>query len=117
MLVVDDANINIQVINQMLKANYRVVFANNGHKAMEIADKQKPDVILIDVVMPDMDGFETIRQIQEKHLSPHSKIVFLTTLDDEESLQTARSLGAVGLIHKPVDPDQLNQIMHVCTHG
>lgn len=114
-LVVDDAIINIQIINQMLKSEYRVIFATQGSKAIEIAQAQKPDVILIDVVMPEMDGFQTIAHIRDHNLSPSSKVVFLTTLNDEESVQKARELGATGLIHKPVDPGQLSQILHVCT--
>ncbi|MBA6358150.1 response regulator, partial [Colwellia sp. BRX8-3] len=60
-LVVDDEPNNLQVINQVLVGNYQLVFAKNGQRAIEIAIEQQPDLILLDIMMPEMDGYEVCR--------------------------------------------------------
>lgn len=103
-LVVDDAPVNIQILNEALRADNRIFFATNGKDALEIAAAILPDLILLDVMMPDMDGYEVCRRMKSDPLLKDIPIIFITAMTQNESETTGFELGAVDYISKPVSP-------------
>lgn len=106
-LIVDDMPDNIALVNEILKGKYRVLAATNGKRALEISQKTIPDIILMDVMMPEMDGYETCSLIREKDLLKDIPILFLTAKSDDEDEKRGLSLGASDYIIKPVSPSIL----------
>ena len=107
-LVVDDSPLNIDVIVRMLKDSYKIVVANNGAKALKIAEKSpKPDLILLDVMMPEMDRLEVCRQLKNNPLVDDIPIIFLTSKTDAKTALSGLKLGAVDYIHKPIEAELL----------
>lgn len=103
-LVVDDTKTNIEVLEGILSAEYDVIVAMNGKKAVSLAQKVHPDLILLDVMMPEMDGYETLKQIRLNEESKNIPVFFLTAKSDSQSEQTGLDLGAVDYIAKPFTP-------------
>jgi PAS domain S-box-containing protein len=108
LLVVDDIAKNIQLIGNVLqKENYRVSLANNGRQAISIATEIRPDLILLDVMMPEMDGFETCRILKSQPETENIPIIFLTAKVDSEDIVRGFELGAVDYITKPFNTHEL----------
>ena len=103
-LVVDDTKTNIDVLEGILSNDYEVCVALNGKKAIELTEKIKPDLILLDVMMPEMDGYETLRIMREKNILQGIPVIFLTAKADSKSEQIGLDLGAVDYITKPFNP-------------
>lgn len=103
-LVVDDQTNNLQVLNQLLKNEYQLLFAKNGLKAIELAKTYLPDLILLDVMMPGMDGFETCRVLKEDVETAKIPVIFVTALSDTTDENKGFEVGAVDYITKPVCP-------------
>ena len=99
-LLVDDDTKNLQVAMNILK-NYNVIYAQNGEKAFELLEKNNFDLILLDVVMPMMDGYNVCSKIKENEKTKNIPIVFLTVKDDEQDIVKGFELGAVDYITKP----------------
>ncbi len=114
-LVVDDAPENLTLISSILKTRYKVKVATNGAKALSILanSKQKPDLILLDIVMPDMDGYEVCSEIKRSDCSS-IPVIFLTSLEKIEDEEKGLSIGAVDYIHKPISAPIL--LARVATH-
>jgi DNA-binding NtrC family response regulator len=114
-LVVDDTPANLDLLTRMLEPQgYRVLAAPDGAIALEIAHQTRPDLIILDVVMPRMDGFEACRQL---HASPSTgaiPVLFISARDETSSIMEAFSVGAVDYISKPFDPDEV--VTRVRTH-
>jgi len=106
-LAVDDTPENLDVVRRILAANYTVRVAINGLVALKIAQKQLPELILLDVNMPDMDGFEVCRRLKCDNLTEHIPVIFLTGERDTSSKQKGLNLGAADYVTKPIDPDTL----------
>ncbi|MCF0224749.1 MAG: response regulator, partial [Fibrobacter sp.] len=104
-LVIDDTKTNIEVLEGILCSEYDMYVALNGKKGLLLTEKVKPDLILLDVMMPEMDGYETLRQMKEKNLVGDTPVIFLTAKADSKSEQTGLDLGAVDYIVKPFNPD------------
>lgn len=104
-MVVDDTKTNIEVLEGILSNDYDMYVALNGKKALMLAEKVKPDLILLDVMMPEMDGYETLRQMRANGLVENTPVIFLTAKADSKSEQTGLDLGAVDYITKPFNPD------------
>lgn len=104
-LVIDDTKTNIEVLEGILSNDYDVFVALNGKKALTLVEKVKPDLILLDVMMPEMDGYETLRQMNSLKLVEDTPVIFLTAKADAKSEQTGLDLGAVDYIIKPFNPD------------
>ncbi len=109
-VVVDDDLSNMKLAGRILSENGMRVTALNGGQALLdlVADGNRPDLILLDILMPGMDGFETLRQMRGlEHAGDALPVIFLTANDDEETEKTGLSLGAMDFIHKPFQPDVL----------
>ena len=101
-LVVDDDATNVMVLESMLKKEgYRTLRAGNGREAMEIAKKRKPDLILLDIMMPEIDGFQACRTLQQDSTTTDIPVIFLSALDEVDSKVKAFDIGAVDYVGKP----------------
>ena len=100
-LIVDDAMENIQILHQLLREEHEVLFALSGAKALEIAQNQLPDLILLDAVMPGMDGYAVCSALRESALLSAIPVIFVTALNQPEDETRALEAGAVDFITKP----------------
>ncbi|MCK5844055.1 MAG: response regulator [Victivallales bacterium] len=103
-LVVDDATENIDVIVGLLKDNYKVKAAVNGMKALKIVESKPPDIILLDIMMPEMDGHEVITRLKANSETRDIPVIFLTGKTDVADETKGFELGAVDYISKPFNP-------------
>jgi diguanylate cyclase (GGDEF)-like protein len=100
-LIVDDAIENIQMLNHVLGEEHELLFALNGEKALELVYEQKPDLILLDAVMPGMDGYEICAALRANPEARDIPIIFVTALTTPEDETRALESGAVDFITKP----------------
>lgn len=102
LLIVDDIPTNIKVLGETLKADYQIKLATNGFKAIEIASSDNPpDLILLDIMMPNMNGFEVCTKLKENKETRNIPIIFISAMDDERDETKGLELGAVDYIKKP----------------
>jgi len=105
-LIVDDAVENLQVLSGLLKDKYRVKIAKNGEKAIEIANAtEKPNLILLDVVMPGMSGFEVCAQLKSDDSTKNIPVIFITALNESADETKGFSVGGADFISKPFHPE------------
>jgi diguanylate cyclase (GGDEF)-like protein len=102
-LIVDDAMENIQILHHALQDDHDVLFAMNGVKAIEIAQNQRPDLILLDAVMPEMDGYAVCAALRALPATRDIPIIFVTALKTPEDETRALDAGAADFISKPVN--------------
>ncbi len=100
-LIVDDTPTNIQVLAEALRADYRVKVAGSGKMALEIIQQAQPDLILLDVMMPDLDGYEVCRTLKIDPLTQNIPVIFVTAKTDTVDETFGLQLGAVDYIAKP----------------
>jgi len=100
-LVVDDDVASINALTDILEKDYLVYGAKSGTAAVEFAKKHLPDIILLDIVMPEMDGFEVIAELKKTEETSDIPVVFVTALDDDESIEKGLEYGAADYITKP----------------
>jgi len=104
-LVVDDTPANVTLMSGLLQQDYTVKAAINGEKALKIAfGEQPPDLILLDIMMPEMDGYEVCRQLKANPATAQIPVIFLTAKSDSEDEALGLAMGAVDYITKPVSP-------------
>ena len=107
-LVVDDTPDNLHLLSNIFKDEYRVKIAHNGEKALRLAQSDTPpDLILLDIMMPGMDGFEVAQQLRSHPSSEHIPVIFVTAMTGEDARLKGMELGAVDFVSKPIDPDGL----------
>ena len=103
-LGVDDSPENLRVMGDLLTPHYRVRIAASGRRALEISVQEpKPDLILLDVMMPEMDGYEVLRRLKEEERTREIPVVILSSSRQEPDLKRAYALGVNSYIVKPVD--------------
>ncbi len=108
LLIVDDVQTNVLLLKALLgKEGYQIMVANNGLAALETVKQDLPDLILLDVMMPEMDGFEVAQYLKGQPETANIPIVFLTALDDTESIVKGFKLGASDFISKPFRKEEL----------
>jgi diguanylate cyclase (GGDEF)-like protein len=104
LLVVDDQPINIQVMHQIFAANFQIFMATSGPQALAICKDNPPDLVLLDIVMPGMDGFEVCTQLQADPATRNIPVIFVTGHTDAAQETHGLEVGAVDFISKPVNP-------------
>ena len=104
-MVVDDTVINLTYASEVLENTYKIIPAKSGAKALALLDKIIPDLILLDVEMPEMDGYETIKRIKSNPKTNKIPVIFLTAHSDKENELAGFQLGAVDFITKPFVPE------------
>jgi CheY-like chemotaxis protein len=108
-LIVDDQALNRILLSQMLKdEGYQISMAYNGQEAIKILEHEPIDIVLLDVIMPVMDGFETAKIIKNNFSDVYLPIIFITSLDDKASFEKCLEVGGDDFIHKPFDKVILN---------
>ena len=106
-LVVDDDDMNLTRTRIILKNDYDVILVNSGMKALDTLKREKVDLVLFDIEMPNMDGFETFRQMKE--FADGIPVIFLTASGLEDDVVNAINLGAVNYLKKPFIPKELQR--------
>ncbi|QPF73055.1 diguanylate cyclase [Roseateles sp. DAIF2] len=104
LLVVDDQPLNIQALHQVFAADCQVLMATAGETALALAREQQPDLMLLDVQMPGIDGFEVCRRMKAEAQLAHIPVIFVTARQDTESETRALAGGAVDFLSKPFNP-------------
>ncbi len=108
-LIVDDEAINIQLVAQILQNDYNLMIARSGKVALQLLNKELPDLILLDINMPEMSGFEVSKEIRNSsEMASKIPIIFLTANDSRETILEAFKLGAVDYIIKPFQAEELS---------
>lgn len=114
-LIVDDNPENLSVLGNILgKKNHNLIFAQNGVVALKIVKKRKPSLILLDIMMPNMDGFEVCRQLKQDAILAEIPVIFLTAKTETEDVVAGLKLGAVDYVTKPFNQEEL--LARVNTH-
>lgn len=106
-LAVDDTPENLAVVNALLRGLYKVKVSSSGEHALAIAANTSPDLILLDIMMPGLDGYEVCRRLKADPTTADIPVIFLTAKSDEEGEQRGFDLGAVDYITKPISPPLL----------
>lgn len=105
-LIVDDVPANIQVLVSILREDgYQLSVATSGKQALELVERVRPDLLLLDVMMPDMDGYEVCRRLKADEATLHIPVLFITALADAQDEAKGLALGAVDYITKPIHPE------------
>ena len=105
-LIVDDTETNIDILLELL-SEYDIAVATDGQSALEIVDDEKPNLILLDIMMPEMDGYEVCQRLKEREETKDIPVVFITAKTDEDSIEKAYSIGAMDYVTKPFKPREL----------
>ena len=114
-LLVDDNTTNLQVLHETLDGQgHRFLVAKNGETALNIAKKARPSLILLDIMMPGIDGFEVCRRLKAAPETREIPVIFLSALDDTKDKVKGLALGAVDYVSKPFQPEEV--IARVTTH-
>ena len=104
-LVVDDNEMNRDMLSRRLKRlGYATMLANDGEKALEAIDENQFDLVLLDIMMPNLDGYETLERIKSNHLTRHIPVIMISAVDDLESVVRCIELGAEDYLFKPFNP-------------
>jgi CheY-like chemotaxis protein len=107
-LAVDDVPLNLLLVEKMLsRFNFRIRKASNGSEALEEIAKEKPDLILLDLMMPGIDGFEVLQRIRENPETAGIRIVILSALNSNEDIVKGYNMGANDFITKPIILEKL----------
>jgi putative two-component system response regulator len=101
-LLVDDTPANLSLLANLLKDEYRIKLANNGSKALEVATAAPPDMVLLDIMMPQMDGYEVCRRLKSQEATRDIPVIFLTAKNETEDEELGFEVGAVDFIQKPI---------------
>lgn len=102
LLLVDDEPVNLRVLKQVLHADYQLIFAKNGEEALRLAGSEKPALILLDIMMPNMTGFEVCQALKQADATRAIPVIFVTALNDEHDEATGFAVGGVDYIAKPI---------------
>ncbi len=104
-LIVDDMSANIAILSDLLQDDYKIKVAKSGQKALEIAmGNEKPDLILLDIEMPEMSGYEVCKELKNNSLTNNIPVIFVTARNDVKDEEYGLNLGAVDYISKPFHP-------------
>ncbi|MEG1864049.1 MAG: hybrid sensor histidine kinase/response regulator [Alistipes sp.] len=107
-LAVDDITTNIMLLKAVLsRAKYKIITATSGAEALEKVSKESPDLILLDIMMPDMDGYEVLERLKSDPSVRHIPVIFLTALHNPEDIVKGFKLGASDYISKPFNHEEL----------
>jgi len=114
LLLVDDEPSNLHVLKEILQDRYHLLFARDGHKALEIARDKQPDLILLDVMMPELSGYDVCEALKKEPKTAKIPVIFVSALSDTGDETHGFAVGAVDYIPKPVNPSIVKA--RVATH-
>ena len=104
-LIVDDEPLSVKILCHQLEKEYSIILAHNGREALEIISRKTPDIILLDILMPEIDGYEVYRAIRMNPALDGIPVLFITSLPDIECEAAGLEMGANDYIHKPFNAD------------
>jgi len=114
-LIVDDQPENLLMLIESLKSTYNVIVANGGEKALEIAtNSAPPDIILLDIIMPEMDGFETCKRLKDSEVTREIPVIFVTVVEAAEDIVKGFEVGGVDYVTKPYKIEEIKS--RIATH-
>ena len=114
-LIVDDTPSNLQVLFACLESTgFKVLVAQNGEDALQIAASEVPDLILLDILMPDMDGFAVCSQLKASSQTEHIPVVFMTALTETINKVKGFEVGGIDYITKPIEQEEV--LVRIRTH-
>ncbi len=102
-LIVDDTETNVDILVDALGEDYEISVATDGKSALEVVESDPPDLILLDIMMPDMDGYEVCAQLKENNATKNIPVIFLTVMSEDTDETKGLELGAVDYITKPIN--------------
>ncbi|BCZ47170.1 response regulator [Clostridium gelidum] len=102
-MIVDDTEMNIDILVEALNEEYELIVAINGLEALELIEEQKPDLILLDIMMPEMDGYEVLKKLKKNQNLETIPVILLSAITDSDSKNKGFSLGAVDYVTKPFE--------------
>lgn len=111
-LIVDDNLINIEILNAVLEDEYDIIFATTGRQALDLAKKYQPDLILLDVIMPGMDGYDVCEYLKIDKKTANIPVIFITGLSDMEAEIKGLQVGAIDYVTKPINPPVVQMRVH-----
>jgi len=111
-LVVDDEKINREILNNILSSDYTIYMAKDGPSTIEMANELMPDVILLDIVMPDMNGYDVLKILKNTEKTKNIPVIFITGLDSIEDEEKGLALDAADFIHKPFSAMEVKLRVH-----
>ncbi len=103
-LVVDDAEANLDILVEILADDYDISVAMDGEGALEAVEEDIPDLILLDIMMPGMDGFEVLKRLKTDERTRDIGVIFITGATDQEDTDKGLEMGALDFIAKPINP-------------
>ena len=103
-LIVDDTRLNIKIITDILEKSYNLYSTTSGKQALEIVTSKKVDLILLDVVMPGMDGYEVCKRLKSDPQTQNIPVIFISAMTNVEDETKGLEMGAIDYIFKPVSP-------------
>jgi len=103
-LIVDDTETNIDILVDTLGDDYDIAVAMDGEGALEAVEEEPPDLILLDIMMPDMDGYEVCKRLKDNPKTADIPVIFLSALTEADEKQKGLKLGAVDFLTKPFNP-------------
>jgi two-component system, LuxR family, sensor kinase FixL len=107
-LLVDDDPTNLQILHQVLGGRgYKLIIAKSGEDALKIAERMKPHLVLLDIMMPGIDGYETCKRLKENPETSNAAIIFLSAMDNPEDKKKGLEMGAIDFIQKPFQSDHV----------
>ncbi len=109
LIVDDEPNIVMALEYSLKKNNYEVFIARNGLEAMDLASKHEPDLVVLDIMMPKVDGYEVLEFIKMQDQLAHTKVLFLSAKNKEEDIQKGLAMGANDYMTKPFSMKKLIQ--------
>ena len=114
-LVVDDSPETTQVLSRRIESwGYRVLTSTSGEEALRIAEEQRPDLMLLDIMMPKMKGRQVCAQLKANPATQHIPVIFLTALGLADHVKAGMDLGAEDYLVKPFEPEELKERITVC---
>ena len=117
-LIVDDAEANVDILVDILGEDYEVAVAMDGESALELVHEEQPDLILLDIMMPGMDGYEVFKRLKDNPATAHIPIIFLTALTEEDDKKKGLGMGEVDYIAKPFQASEIRSKVkkHLMAH-
>jgi CheY-like chemotaxis protein len=111
-LLVEDSRLNLVIMEELLGDEFELSIVMNGEEALEVAPDILPDLILLDIILPGIDGFKVLQQLRSDQKTADIPVIFLTGRDDEEDRIKGQDLGCFAFIQKPFQPEDVLQSIH-----
>ena len=111
-LIIDDEKMNIMALAHFLNNQYEVLVATNGQEGLKVAETHLPDIILLDVIMPGLTGFDVIERLKKIEAAKNIPVIFVSGLANESNIEKGLRLGAMDYISKPFEKAIVEKRIH-----